>query len=112
MLKTAMAVSEGLEKKGVNATVVNLRTLSPLPMQLLNEICADHKILVTLEDGVLRGGVGQNFATEISGGAKVLIKAYKNGIVPQGTLEELYRLCGLDAETIMQEIMEQLSKEN
>ena len=100
-----------LEKEGVNATVVNLRTVSPLPMQTLNEVCAGYKVLVTLEDGVLHGGVGQNFATELSGGARVLIKAHKNGVVPQGTLEELYRLCGLDSETITREILEQLSKE-
>lgn len=109
MLKTAMETAEILEKSGIFATVVNLRTLSPLDASALCEIAAKHALLVTVEDGVYQGGIGQKVHSVLEN-ANLLIKAHKNGVVPQGSVAELYRLCGLDAETIASEILMRLKK--
>lgn len=111
MLKTAMDVSDLLEKEGVSAAVVNLRTLSPLGEDTLRKLCNGYKLLVTLEDGVLQGGIGQSILTKLSGESEVLIKAHKNPVVPHGKLDLLYKMCGLDAETIAKEIIEKIHKE-
>ena len=111
MLKTAMQIQALLEKQNISATVVNLRTLSPLPMQFLNQRAEHHKLLVTIEDGVLHGGVGQRIKSSLSSGTPVFVKAHQNGIVPHGTLKQLYQLCGLDAETVAGEIAERINKE-
>lgn len=111
MLKTAMQVRENLEKDEISATVVNLRTLTNVPASFLDDIARNHKVVVTLEDGVVKGGAGQDIAVRLSAGTQVLIKAHQNGIVPHGSLEELYRMCGLDAETITKEIIEKIHEE-
>ncbi len=109
MLKTAMETAEILEQSGVFATVVNLRTLCPLNESAIRDIAAKHTLLVTVEDGVYQGGIGQKVHSVLEK-ANLLIKAHRNGIVPQGSVAELYRLCGLDAETIASDIMMQLKK--
>lgn len=111
MLKTAMQVRENLENDGIHATVVNLRTLTHVPESFLQDVAREHKLIVTLEDGVINGGVGQNIAARMPAGTQVLVKAHQNGVVPHGSLTELYRLCGLDAETITKEIIEKIHKE-
>ena len=39
---------------------------------------------------------------------RVLVKAHENGIVPQGARDILYRTCGLDAQTIADEILQNM----
>ncbi len=111
MLKTAMDVKTLLEGKGVFSTVVNLRTLSPLKLDVIGKLCESRKLLVTIEDGVMQGGVGQNVASFVHGRTEVLIKAHKNGVVPHGALEVLYKTCGLDAETIAKEVVKKIREE-
>ncbi len=112
MLSTAMAVSKALAQEGVSATVTNLRTLLPLDDAYIKQASNTHRLLVTLEDGVEHGGIGERIVSCLQGsGAQVLVKAHKNAIVPQGNCELLYQLCGLDAETIKQEILQRLSQE-
>ncbi len=111
MLKTAVSVSERLESEGISAKVVNLRTLSPLNKDMLCKLSEGYKLLVTIEDGVMQGGIGQNILSMLPSGTDVLIKAHKNGIVPHGKLDLLYKMCGLDAETITKEIIEKIHEE-
>ncbi len=111
MLQTAMEAREILVNEGVSATVVNLRTLSPLKQDVICKLCGNHKLVVTIEDGVMQGGIGQQVLSLVPNGTQVLIKAHKNGIVPHGSLEQLYKMCGLDAETIAKEIIERIREE-
>ncbi|MBQ2696347.1 MAG: 1-deoxy-D-xylulose-5-phosphate synthase [Clostridia bacterium] len=113
MLKTAMAVKELLEKENLTVTVVNLRTLSPLDSSEIFPFVSGHKLCVTIEDGILQGGIGEHLVSLCrQTGTPFLIKAHANGIVPQGKVEELYKLCGLDAETIVRHILQRFTKEN
>lgn len=47
---------------GIEATLVNPRYASGLDRPLLEELRADHRLVVTLEDGVLDGGWGEKIA--------------------------------------------------
>lgn len=48
-----------LKEKGVDATLVNPRFLSGLDEPLLDSLRQDHRLVVTLEDGMLDGGYGE-----------------------------------------------------
>ncbi len=112
MLKTAMKVRNKLEQEKISVTVINLRTLSPLDTESLLQVAKKHRLLVTLEDGILRGGIGEMIRS-LLGNVKtpVLVKAHQNGIVPQGSLEELYGMCGLNSDILSKEIFDYLEKE-
>lgn len=59
MVEEAVFLAEALkEELGVNACVVNLRFVKPLDKKLLISQAKEAKLIITLEDGVLAGGVG------------------------------------------------------
>ena len=60
MVETAMEVEELLAKDGIDATVVNLRFAKPLDYEMLDEVLDYHSLIVTMEENVLSGGVGEH----------------------------------------------------
>lgn len=56
-------VEEIANKFGVNATLINPRYITGIDEELLNSLGRQHKIIITLEDGVLDGGWGQKIAS-------------------------------------------------
>ena len=51
-----------LEAQGIDATLINPRYISGVDADLLHELATDHRVVVTLEDGVLDGGFGEKIA--------------------------------------------------
>ncbi len=113
MLSCALDVQKYLMVSGITASVINLRTLCPLDRKTIYEAAKHHKLLVTLEDGIKCGGVGEKIVAMLQDEpVHVLVKAHASGIVPQGKSDELYTRCGLCAKTITEEILEFLNGEN
>lgn len=50
------------EEQGIRATLINPRFITGLDEPLLQELQANHDVVVTLEDGVLDGGFGEKIA--------------------------------------------------
>lgn len=64
MLQMAIDTEKKLkEETGMEITVINPRFLTGLDEELLNSLKADHQLVLTLEDGELMGGYGQNVAS-------------------------------------------------
>lgn len=61
-LQRALDTADLLEKEGIKATVINPRYLSGLDTAMLNDLKKNHRMVVTLEDGVLDGGFGEKVA--------------------------------------------------
>lgn len=110
MLQKAAEIKEILSQSGHSVTVTNLQTIWPLNKEYLKEAADAHRLLVTLEDGVKSGGIGEKILSCLEGSAPILIKAHENGIVPHGSVDALYKLCGLEAESVAKEIIEKLQK--
>jgi 1-deoxy-D-xylulose-5-phosphate synthase len=56
MVVPSLQAADLLEKDGISCTVINARFLKPLDIGLLNEL--EHKIIFTIEEGVISGGFG------------------------------------------------------
>ena len=65
-----------LAKEGVHATVVNPIFLSGLDTALLDSLKEKHRLVLTLEDGILEGGFGQKIASYYGTDAGILVKNY------------------------------------
>ena len=63
------------EETGENITVINPLFLTGLDEELLNNLKQDHKLIITIEDGELMGGYGQNIAS-FYGDSDVKVKNY------------------------------------
>lgn len=83
----------------------DLRFVKPLDREMLDSIGRNFRKIITIEDGVLSGGAGSAVMEFMSdNGYNVGIKrlGIKNCFVQHGAVNELYRICGLDEESIYQ----------
>ena len=112
MLPVGMEISENLKAHNISPTVVNMRFVKPWDRELITELTETHRVIVTLEDGAVSGGVGEriaSFVNEISTGIKVLPVGIPDRFVPQGEKEELMKLLGMDAETVTRRVLKELN---
>ena len=72
----ASAAADELEKEGIRATVVNPIFLSGLDTALLNRLKENHRLILTLEDGILDGGFGQKIASYYGMDAGIRVRNY------------------------------------
>ena len=72
----ASAAAPELEKEGVKATVVNPIFLSGLDTALLDRLKKKHRLILTLEDGILDGGFGQKIAAYYGMDTAVRVHCY------------------------------------
>ena len=113
MLTIGEKVCALLKEHGLNPTLVNLRTLFPLNTEFVTHMAKKHKLVVTLEDGVVKGGFGESVAAALAErevACKCLVKGYAP-VVPHGSPKELKKLCRMDERSIAEEILEKLSVE-
>lgn len=68
-------VADALVEKGFEPTLINPRFLSGVDAELLTKLESDHKLVLTLEDGVLDGGFGEKIA-RFYGTSRVAVKCY------------------------------------
>ena len=105
----ALEAAVAAEREGVSVAVYDLRYAKPLDSELIIEVGKQFDRIITVEDGVLRGGVGEAIIKLLSDNN--IHKSIKNlGIadtfIEQGTPAELYSLCGYDTEGILRAIIE------
>lgn len=87
----------------------DLRFAKPLDRRMLEEVCQKFDTIIVAEDGVLAGGVGSailEFISDNGYSCKVRRIGVPDCFPEHGTPEELYRLCGMDAESISRIIIE------
>ncbi len=95
--------------EGIMAMHVDLRFAKPLDETLLDRIGRDHRIVITVEDGVVSGGVGSavmEFLERRGYNCNVKMLGIGDNFVTHGTMNQLHRLCGIDADGIYTAIME------
>lgn len=89
----ALRVAERLRKQGIGVTVVDPRWVVPVP-QALCALARKHKLVVTLEDNGVRGGVGSEVSATLRA-AEIDVPCRDLG-VPQEFLEHASRTEVLD----------------
>ena len=72
----ASAAAEELAREGLHATVINPLYLSGLDAELLDSLRAKHRLILTVEDGILDGGFGQKVAAFYGAQDSVRVKNY------------------------------------
>ena len=94
--------------EGVEAAHYDLRYVKPLDEVLLDEVGRRFRRVVTVEDGCLRGGVGEAvtvfFATR-GYDVKVTRLGIGDAWVEHGTPAQLKALCGYDEESILRALL-------
>ena len=93
------------EKLGINSTLINPRTITGIDEDLLGKLKENHKLIITLEDGVLDGGFGEKITRYYGNSSmKVLNFGAKKEFTDSIPLEELYERYHLTKELIVEDI--------
>ena len=100
---------KAIEMSGSDAAHYDMRFLKPLDENLLHEVGRKHKRVITVEDGVRNGGFG-SAVTEWMNDHGYRPTVMRLGIpdtefMEHGTVAELYKICGIDAESIKAAIL-------
>ena len=92
-----------LKEQGQSVTHYDMRFLKPIDEDILQKVGSTCRRIVTVEDGVIRGGLGSavlEYMAEHDLHPQVIRLGLPDHFVEHGTPEELYHLVGLDAENI------------
>ena len=102
------AITSAETKSGKSIAHYDLRFLKPLDKEMLDEIGKKFKFIVTIEDGVLKGGMGSailEFMSDHGYTPSVRRIGLPDQFVQHGAPHELYSICGMDAESIEKTIL-------
>lgn len=90
---------------GISATLINPHFISGVDEELMESLKANHKLVITLEDGALEGGFGEKIASYFGNSdMKVLNFGARKEFTDRVPLEELYQRYHLTPELIVDDI--------
>jgi 1-deoxy-D-xylulose-5-phosphate synthase len=98
------AVSRGEAERPLTVAHYDLRFLKPLDEALLHEVGRKFSRILTVEDGARQGGMGSavlEFMADHGYSPQVVRIGIPDHFVTHGPVADLYRLCGMDAEGIL-----------
>lgn len=96
-----------LNEEGIYPAHYDMRFVKPLDHELLDEVFKKYKKIITIEDGVIEGGMGSavlEYMADKSYFAQVVRLGIPDRVVEHGEQEELWSECGYDAKSIVKEI--------
>ena len=112
-LQECLKAANNLDIKGISTTVEDARIAKPLDKKLILELCLNHEVLITIEEGSI-GGFGSHVFHMLSErgifdkGLKIRSMILPDQFIEQDTPENMYKLAGLDAKSIEQKTLEAL----
>ncbi len=111
MVGQAARAAELLAEDGIEARVVDMRWAKPLDRTAIKN-AAQTKLVVTVEEGVVSGGVGEGVLetlSELECSVPTLVLGIPDRFVGQGKVDMLFKEIGLDPEGIASRIREKLA---
>ena len=107
MVSTGEHVREKLKNKGYACTLVNARFVKPFDTAMIDQLCQKHKLIVTMEENVLRGGMGMCITKYIHDnypGIRVIQVALPDAYVEHGNVTALREMLGIDSDSVIRQI--------
>lgn len=107
MVQHALIARERLAKIGINLKIISSCFVKPIDEELIKRLVDDGCGIVTIEDNILQGGLGslvQGYLNSINANVKMMSLGFKDEFIPHGSLDILYKLYGLDADGIIENI--------
>ena len=104
----AHAIKRAEEEKGLSIAHYDLRFLKPIDEALLHEVGRSFQRIITVEDGVLKGGMGSavlEFMADNGYTPHIQRIGVPDKFIEHGSIPELYRLCGMSEEEIFNQLI-------
>ncbi len=107
----AVEVCNRLAKKNIEVAHYDMRFVKPIDEEILHEVFANYKKIITIEDGCVVGGFGSavlEFMADHNYKAEIKRIGIPDRIIEHGEQTELHRECGFDPEGIEKSVIEML----
>lgn len=105
--RAAKAIERVEQESGISVAHYDLRFVKPLDTEMLEYIGKKFKKVITIEDGILAGGAGSavmEFMSDHGYDTKIIRMGLEDHFVQHGSVNELYKICGLDEDSIYEKI--------
>lgn len=99
--------------KQLRAGLIDMRFAKPLDREAILDAARRADLLVTAEEGVIEGGAGDGVLevlAEADAEVPVLQLGVPDRFLPHGSIDALFRLCGLDTDSVVRRVTERLRK--
>ena len=106
--KVAEEAVAAAEKQGVSVAHYDMRFLKPIDTEILHTVANKFKYIVTLEDGVVSGGLGSAVAEYMAANGyspQIRTIGIPDVFVEHGTPQELYTICKMDNAAVLDAIL-------
>ncbi|MCR5715491.1 MAG: 1-deoxy-D-xylulose-5-phosphate synthase [Lachnospiraceae bacterium] len=113
MVRIAEQVRENLKEQGYSCSLINARFVKPLDEDIIKALTRGHRLIVTMEENIRRGGFGEavrDVIDRLDTDSKVLPIAIEDQFVPQGSVGQLLEMLQMDADSITERIIKEHSK--
>lgn len=101
------AVLDALAAEGIQAAHYDMIWAKPLDTAILREAAARHSVIITVEDGAVRGGFGQSVSIWIKENGlanPTIMLGAPDKWIHHGTVAELKAECGYDRDSIAEAV--------
>ena len=112
-LQESLIAADKLKTKGISTTIADARFAKPLDQKLIMDLCFNHEVLITIEEGSI-GGFGSHVFQMLSEkgvfdkGLKIRSMILPDQFIDQDTPENMYKKAGLDCKSIEQKVLDTL----
>ncbi len=113
ILKNVLKAIESEPKNNHQIALFDMRFLKPLDEESLHSILSSHKKIITIEDGVKKGGFGSavlEFIAKYNYKVHIEVMGIPDRFIEHGTIDELQKDAGIDFESIQKKIQLLLKK--
>lgn len=103
---TLLPFAQGAAEQ-LNASMIDMRFVKPLDTDAISQLCKEHDLLVSLEDGAIAGGAGSAVGEYLMASKHqvgLLQLGLPDEFIMQGTQQEMYAELGLDTQGIVDKI--------
>jgi len=110
MAEVGVQVAERLAAEGIGATVVDPRWVVPVPASVI-ELAAEHRIVISIEDGVRVGGVGTRIRQDLRAAdvdTAVTELGLPDEFLDHGSRDQILERVGLTPQRIARDVIAQV----
>lgn len=106
LIHQSQEAAEQLSQQGLSVGLINMHTIKPLDKQALLNTAQNSKLIVTVEEHQITGGLGSAISEFLSFShpIKILKVGVDDRFGQSGTIEELYKEYNLDTQSIIKKI--------
>lgn len=110
MASIGLAVAERLAAQGIGATVIDPRWVVPVPRSVIT-LAADHRLVVTIEDGIRVGGIGTRIRQDLRAAdvdTAVTELGLPDQFIDHASRAEIFESVGLTPQIIARDVVAQV----